>query len=222
LKKKQEIQKKNARETKRLTRLEMLRKASQEEQDSIENDLKDTEIHYLKLENELNLLNKQKSQAESALSQAATEASVKASEARLSFTLEKIEKLEEEQFVLLENKEDYELKRKEAQECLKGSLETYEEINVEVKEVVQKEQEAITNLLKRIKLLKEELHESFKIKLESILKKNLKISPFTRLEGRACEFCKLELSRLDEENIEKNFQLKSCSGCGRLFIPKEA
>lgn len=220
--KKNEIQKKIDEETSRLTKLQSLREAREEEKRELLSWVKDNETNYSKIENELVLLNKQKMQAESALNSATTESQAKASESSLAFTQEKIDLNEETQFSLLEEKEELDLKLKEAEEFLKGSLETYKEIEEEVQDVTKLEQENITNLLKRIELLKEELPEVFKLKLDSLLKKNLKITPFTRLEGRSCEYCKLEVSRLDEENIEKNFQLKTCSGCSRLFIPKEA
>lgn len=125
-------------------------------------------------------------------------------------------------FSLLQRFDDIQNEISETALFLEGSLITLNDIKKEVLEINEPLLKEIEKLKVRIEYLKGELSQNFKTKLESTLNKNLKNSPFTRIISSYCEHCKLLVSKIDEEAIERNLSLKSCSGCSRIFIPREA
>lgn len=209
-------------ESSRLSKIESLRQTRNEELDEVNSKISVLEVRTKDIEKELEALIKNKEQFERAVNEAKTQAALESSEKQFEFTLLNMNTLEEEQFGILEELEELSSLQKDAQEFLSGSLETLNEITSEVNELNAPRLSEISSLNNRISLIKEELPPLFQTKLESLLKKNLPLSPFTRIISHRCEYCKFQLSRVDEEAVEKTFALKNCSSCSRLFLPLDA
>jgi predicted nucleic acid-binding Zn-ribbon protein len=127
--------------------------------------------------------------------------------------------LEDQGLTLLEHIETQQQESDENRVFLHGLEKTLQEIRTEVAtEVAQHEQE-IKSLDLRLSLLMEALPENFQQLLKIVLSKNLAHGPFTKNESGSCYFCRYKISKIDESEIDVQFKLKTCSQCGRIFLP---
>ncbi len=127
--------------------------------------------------------------------------------------------LEEEGLQFLEEIENKNQELKDAQTFLEGLEKTYQEIKAEVDQENQKANAEITQLNMRLDLLQEELPDDFKSLLKRVTAKNLAMGPFTRIEASSCYLCRYKISRIEESEIDMQKGLKTCSQCGRIFLP---
>ncbi len=134
----------------------------------------------------------------------------------------KLSEFEEEGLNKLEVIESLDQNISDCEEFLKGSQETLDEITKEVSEITSMQKSEILKTQNRINLLKEELPNNFKSKLELILNQKLKGSSFTRIKSDACEYCRFTLSKVEVSKIEDQLALQTCKSCSRIFIPISA
>ena len=127
--------------------------------------------------------------------------------------------LEDEGMILMEREEEVEREINDVKTFLTGIEKTKNEIQLEVNEVSTKLNQDIANSELRIKLLTEELPDSFRNNLHKITAKNLAHGPFTRIENGSCYFCRFKISRMDESEIDMQQALKNCPQCSRIFLP---
>lgn len=130
-----------------------------------------------------------------------------------------IEVLEEQGLVYLTDLESIELELSEKKTFLQGLERTITEIKGEVDVKLAEINHDLANSELRIKLLMDELPDSFKSTLLKVTAKNLAHGPFTRIDQGSCFFCRYKISRIDESEIDMQKNLKQCPQCGRIFIP---
>jgi len=135
---------------------------------------------------------------------------------------EQIGVAEDQGLEFLDKIDGYENHIKECTTFLSGSLESLNEIIGEVEAVRTQKNKEITSLHKRSKLLVEELPKAFQDKLSLVVARKIKLSSFTRIINNACEFCRMSVCSADVTSVEEKLALKTCSQCGRLFIPQQA
>lgn len=127
--------------------------------------------------------------------------------------------LEEEGLLILEEMETKHQELKDAQTFLEGLEKTYQEIKAEVDEEKSQKEAENKQLDLRLTLLQEELPDDFKSLLKRVTAKNLAVGPFTRIEAGSCFLCRYKISRTEESEIDMQKSLKTCSQCGRIFLP---
>ena len=107
----------------------------------------------------------------------------------------------------------------ETKTFLEGLEKSLQEIESEVRPEVEKINSEVINIDLRIKLLVEELPDSFRNTYLKTSAKNLAHGPFTRVDQGNCFFCRYKISRIDESEIDMQKNLKSCPQCSRIFLP---
>lgn len=130
-----------------------------------------------------------------------------------------LSKLEEEGFQLLQKLDENEVERRDIQTFLQGLEKTITEISKEVKDEIKKFVGQIEQLDLRLVGLMEILPPEFKDLLLKLLKQNLALGPFTRIEKGTCFFCRYQISRVVESEIDMQKLLRQCPQCTRIFIP---
>jgi predicted nucleic acid-binding Zn-ribbon protein len=141
------------------------------------------------------------------------------SEDKINSYIKEAAEIENSLFAQLERTDAIHVEMEDAKTFLNGLEKTYLEIEGEAKEEIQKQTLEISQAEMRMKLIQEELPDDFRRILESTLKKNLAIGPFTRNNNGSCYFCHWKISKSDESEIDMQHQLKTCSQCSRIFLP---
>lgn len=176
----------------------------------------------VKIENELSSLQKSLDQAKGNINSIVDVNQEKALLSQISNLEEKINVLEEKGFLLLESLDLCNEDIKNAQNFLDGSLISLNEIEQEVNKINLENNHQIEITQSRIEALKEELPPKFNDAIDSALKKKIANSIFTRINQSKCDICKLGLSKVEEDSVEKKMELLTCSGCKRIFIPENS
>ncbi len=160
------------------------------------------------------------------LAMISTEQAMNNMEKQIAAEQNRLEEFENTGFELMEQIEQLEAKVIEADEFLKGSLESLTEIQSEVELINKEHQSSIDGLNKRVNLLIEELPADFTDRYQRTVKsfkeKKKSGSIFSRIKNETCEFCRFGMSKMDVQKVEDALQLKNCQGCGRIFIPQGA
>jgi len=211
-----------AKENKRLQFIEDNRTQRQEEMTVAEQALERLKKEMLRIDNEISTLSSKIDKDKDNRLSLIEDASIASMDKQILDLETKKDKFEEELFELLEKAEEEEKKIAEAESFLEGSLRSLTEIKKEVLIKNNGYQKEIDTLSNRLKLLKESLPPQFQDKLEQVFKNKIQISSFTRIKSNSCEFCRRDISRMEETEIEQKLALKTCQGCGRLFIPAAA
>jgi predicted nucleic acid-binding Zn-ribbon protein len=209
-------------ENKRLQFIEDNRAERQDEMAQAEIALENFKKEMLKLENEISTLSNKIDKDKSNRLSLVEDASISSMDKQILDLETKKVKFEESLFEHLENAEEEEKKIAEAQNFLEGSLRSLTEIKKEVLITTGEHQKEIDILSNRLTLLKEGLPAQFQNKLEQVFKNKIQISSFTRIKSNSCEFCRRDISRMEETEVEQKLALKTCQGCGRIFIPAAA
>lgn len=198
------IKQRQVREQEKLELQEQLKKASSQEQ-HIENCLAHSQG--------------QLDQAKGHLNSVQTQQQIDALTSEISKLESDINQLEEEGIEILEKIDLLNKNIEEANSFLIGSEESLNEITHEVAEISDDFQKQIEILNQRIHSLTDELNPIFQNKLNTAINKKIPISIFSRISGGCCDFCKLQLSKVEVDNIERKLNLATCNGCSRIFIP---
>lgn len=131
----------------------------------------------------------------------------------------KIQELESLYFEKLSLQEQIDQERSDLKLFLSGLDKTILEIRLEVDEEILKEKNNVVQLDLRLQLLLEELPSDFKNILEKTMTRKLAIGNFSRVDKAACYFCKSQLSKMEESEIDMQHLLKTCKMCHRIFLP---
>jgi predicted nucleic acid-binding Zn-ribbon protein len=131
----------------------------------------------------------------------------------------KIQELESLYFEKLSNQEQFDQEKADLKQFLTGLDKTISEIKLEVDEEILKEQKQVEQCDLRIKLLLEELPADYKNILEKTMARKLAVGNFTRVDKATCYFCKSNLSKMEESEIDLQHLLKTCKMCHRIFLP---
>lgn len=131
----------------------------------------------------------------------------------------KIQELESLYFEKLTNQEQLDQDKADLKLFLSGLMKTILEIKIEVDEEILKEKTSVEQLDLRLRLLLEELPPEYKNILDKTITRKLALGNFTRIDKAACYFCKSNLSRMEESEIDIQQLLKTCKMCHRIFLP---
>ena len=131
----------------------------------------------------------------------------------------KVQELENEYFQKLATQEEWEQEKADIRQFLQGLDKTIQEIQIEVDKEIASEKNNVVQVDLRLKLLQEELPPDFKSTLDKTLTRNLAVGNFTRVDKASCYFCRSNLSRLEESEIDMQHLLKTCKMCHRIFLP---
>lgn len=135
---------------------------------------------------------------------------------------EKIDQLEDLGLELLEKSEEIEKEIKEKETFLSGIAETIEEIKKDVMLASGANTKQIETLDNRIDNNLKQLPENFVRAYEQVKSRKLSVAAFTSIASGKCQVCKMSVDKTKERQVEEELALKTCSSCGRIFIPKEA
>lgn len=133
--------------------------------------------------------------------------------------LSEIGMLEEKGMELLSRQDEIENEIQDSKTFAAGIEKTINEISLEAKPELDKINQEISNIELRHNLLMEELPLDYKSLLLKITAKNLAHGPFTRIEQGSCYFCRYKISRMEEDEIDMQKNLKTCPQCTRIFLP---
>ncbi len=181
----------------------------------LENEISDTEVTLFDLE-------KRVSSAQGHLPMATSEKEANALQNEVDSLSPKIDELQEFTLEKLEEVEKIELDILQAQNFLKGSQETLQEITEEVQKVVQEQQLPIHQYSERIDLLIEDIPKPLYTQFGKIREKFRYNKPMVRIINHACEYCHFRVDQMTLERVESLQGIECCGQCGRLFIPLEA
>jgi chromosome segregation protein len=175
----------------------------------------------LKKENDLQLLNEKKEKSDEHYKRAKSEQQVKALEKELKDILPQIEHLEDDILSLMEN---IELKEKEMTEIntfLKGSAQSYIEIEKEVEEDIHDDKYAIEVFEKKENNLLENCSLEAKDFFLS-LKNRYQYKGFVSLiQTGKCSKCFVTIPPMLQQTVRKETSLECCPGCQRLLTPEQ-
>lgn len=140
-------------------------------------------------------------------------------ENKISLFQTEIDQAEEQGLELLTLLDSLETQITETKTFLNGLENSLQEIESEVKPELEKINSELINTDLRVKLLVEELPETFRNTFLKTSAKNLAHGPFTRVDQGNCFFCRYKISRIEESEIDMQKNLKSCPQCSRIFLP---
>ncbi len=140
-------------------------------------------------------------------------------ENKISLFQTEIDHAEEQGLELLTLLDSLETQMTEIKTFLSGLEKSLQEIESEVQPEVAKINSELINIDLRLKLLIEELPDSFRTTYLKTAARNLAHGPFTRVDQGNCFFCRYKISRIEESEIDMQRNLKSCPQCYRIFLP---
>ncbi len=140
-------------------------------------------------------------------------------EAKRKMMEAELSKLEEEGFNLLQKLDENEVERKDIQTFLQGLEKTIQEISLESQNEIKIFENEIKQIDLRLEGLMEILPPEFKNLLLKLLQKKLAHGPFTRIDAGTCFFCRYQISKAVESEIDMQKLLRQCPQCTRIFIP---
>lgn len=199
---------------------EMSRKLVRSEQ--IQSKLKEISLEATKLENEL-------VKTQQSIETKGTQASELTTEQQIAVHQKDIENLESQLMSLesslfkqLEIEEKLMIELEELEEFLGGIDEGIAEVQKIVTDNVHAREKEIDDIKNRYKNLKSQLSDEFVRAIEKLLKQKHSKSMFTILNNQNCEYCGMEVNRVELSEIDIKLAIKHCSGCKRLILPHSA
>lgn len=141
------------------------------------------------------------------------------SEEKIAEFQKKISDLEEESFSYLEEIDALENELQETVGFENGARKTLQEIETEVKQLVQTKDQELELLKSHKNEILEKLPENIRNTLIKLSQKNLSHGPFTKIEAGSCMMCRFKISKIDENEIDVHKLFKQCPQCSRIFLP---
>ncbi len=145
--------------------------------------------------------------------------SMGAAEDKINSYRKELSLLEDQGLQLLEAMEEKKLECEANVTFLNGLEKTLVEIQGEAEADKIKAQDEIKKIDFRLQLLVEELPSNFQQIYMRTKDKNLAHGPFTRVELGSCYFCRYKMSKQEEIEVDLIQSLKTCTQCGRIFLP---
>jgi predicted nucleic acid-binding Zn-ribbon protein len=186
---------------------------------SLKADLKEITSSLMKMENELSNLQQKIEIKISQKGQVFTETQINSLDKEIESYQKNLITTEELVFKKMEIKESFEEEIKDCLTFIQGATKSSKEVQIEVEgiclELNQKKQiidERIENLIATIP-------ENFKTKVKLLLVKNFRSTILTTIKDKACNYCRCSIASGLINEIEDKYNLKSCTGCKRIFIP---
>lgn len=203
----------------RIHKIQNLRDDKKQKIIQTEKDLKQFSAKLLQTENSIADNQSKLNQALSNKNNVYSENEISAFEKQIASFKESIDELENKGLEVLSTCEQLSEELSDAKSFLTGSRETLLEITKEVEKISKPHIDKINIHKLRIENLFLEIPEDLKDKFQKLMKRNLKYGPTSQIQQNSCSVCRMEISRLDIEKVEKHLQIKFCSTCDRLFIP---
>lgn len=173
-------------------------------------------------EKELFVWEKRLEKANEQLPLAINEKEVSALEKERELAEGKVEEYQNSVLEKLEQMETIEDQIKDAEEFLKGSLETVQEIQEEIFKETKAEREKIENYERRINALKEMIPAAIWDVFARARQKHRFNSSLARIINNACEKCRFQVDSQTASRVELATSPEQCSQCERLLIPLES
>jgi len=208
-----------ASESSRTTKIEDLRSEKEQLIVTLDRRVKEESLKLSHTEDEIAQNQQKLNQAMSNKNNVFTEHEISSFEKQIATYKEKLDELENSGLEIMTLCEELSCELDEAKNFLKGSIETLNNIRLEVTENNKPYQEKINVNTKRMQHLFSELPELLKQKFTQLLERNLKYGPVAQIDKNHCSVCKMELAKSEIEAIEKHLQIKFCPSCSRVFIP---
>ena len=185
----------------------------------IEQNVKQQKNSLVEKEKELHELEEKRKKSDEHYKNAKSEQQVKALEKELEETVPHIEKLEDEILSLMESIELSEKEIMEMNSFLKGSAESFNEVQSEVDEGIKDDKYAIEVFEKKEQdLLRDCSREARELFLG--LKKRFQYQGFISLvEKGKCNKCFFTIPPFLQQTVLKGTSLERCPGCQRLLTP---
>lgn len=207
-------------EEKRISDLEQLRERRRHQIATLDEEIKAMKLIEKQLEVET--LEVKQKRTRDQLDTLAHEKDIKAMEHQLEVMAAELSQKEENYFALLERSEAIAEEKKEAEEFLKGSLQTIEDIKKDVEIERQKFQKQIDNRNLRIHSLGVQMDKPLlKFYLE-IEKKFAGKKAVAFLIDKKCSQCHMQVDSMFKASLEEGRSMETCPNCGRLLIPETA
>ena len=140
-------------------------------------------------------------------------------EKKIAGYIAEIESLEERGFDYLNQIDNLENQLADNKTFLDGLEKTKTEISHEASTEIGSMDKELSTIDIRITSLMEELPADYKTLLLKVSAKKLAHGPFTRVGNGSCFFCRYQISRIEESEIDMQKGLKTCKQCGRIFLP---
>ena len=209
-----------ASENKRISDLEERRKKTLVLNENLA--LEEKSLKLTESQNQIEDLQLRLSKLTSQLSLSVTEKEQIAFENQIKIVKSEIENLEMQYFEKLEKSEEILNHIQENHEFLKGSVNTLEEIKIEVKENITKEEAIIDNRKKRIDSLTDLCHPSLKTLYLDLEKRFAPKAAVSFLIDRKCTACHMQVDSVLAHSLDEGRSLETCLSCSRLLIPDTA
>lgn len=176
-------------------------------------------IELTQVENSIATLSSQLEQTQANKNNVFTEDEISAFEKQSEHLSSELSLKEEQGLELLEKIESLEAEINDAKTFLTGIQETKIEIQDEILADNKPLLDQTKNIDTRIENLFKELPQKIQPKIHDLLNKNLKYGPTAQIENDHCSICKMGLSKMKVQEIEKSLHFHCCEGCERVFIP---
>jgi predicted nucleic acid-binding Zn-ribbon protein len=173
------------------------------------------------LENKITHMDMELKQLEGHAGEVTDQGQMEAFEHQKEFLKKERDQLENQAIELLDQIELNKTTISEAEDFLSGVDESISEITAEVNSLKTQNLREIENLKTRIRALREQLPEKL-LKVHMGLVKEKKDFTTTTLKELSCSLCGMSISRKDESDLEKNYDLIRCTGCSRIILPQAA
>lgn len=203
----------------RLSSIKLRISDKEEEQAELISNSKLMAKNLTKLENELSALQQKLENKTAQKGQVFTDLQIKALDKEIVTYSENIIICEDQLFECMESKESIDEKIEDSKNFITGATKSLIDIKNEVDQTNSKLNSKIQILNQRTDNLISTIPEDFKIKVLSLLDKNIKSTILTTIKDRACNYCRTSLATQFISEVEDKHSLKTCVACKRIFIP---
>jgi predicted nucleic acid-binding Zn-ribbon protein len=178
------------------------------------------QLNIKELEYKIDSLTSRLSKLKNQVSSVVSEKELSAINHEITHSQNELNLLETAYFSNLEKAEKHSVEILDLKQFLIGSLETLNEISVEVKISVNKNQHEIKNLQLRITSLLEQLSSSDRHLFLDTDKKFKDKIPCSFINLKNCSECKISIDSQTINNVEKFISVELCPNCGRILLSK--
>jgi predicted nucleic acid-binding Zn-ribbon protein len=209
-----------ASEHKRISDLESLREKRRQHIASLDEEVKAMKLIEKQLEVESLELKHKRTKEQ--LEMMANEKDIKSMELQLAVMSAQLTEKETIYFSLLEQSEEIANEKKEAEEFIKGSLNSLEDIKKDVALEEARFQKQIDNRNLRVHSLEEQVEKNLLKFYTEIEKKFAPKRPVAFLIDKKCTQCHMQVDSMFKASLEEGRSIEMCPNCGRLLIPETA
>lgn len=209
-----------------LQRIEKIEDQRTKRDKILQNDLvhlKQLKPEMTKIENQINETSNKLKNSRTKINQIASQHELEAINTQIDSYENELSQLEEKGLEILEQTEILEESITNAENFLKGTLETIKEIEGEIKEENEPLYHELNTLKNRIEILKPQIPEKVLNRIVELQSKGPKYSPIAEITPQnTCKACGYLPPKALVDSVEVKLKLHSCPGCNRIFIPESS